>query len=94
MIIAADATSHRLCPWDPVRFHQGSMTLDETASQVIRTTAVSIRHETTVVTTGTDIATAVAVVIAVINAVVTSSHTPLYLPLLISRGRMLCSFSD
>ena len=86
MIIAVDAV-------DPVRFHQGSLTLDETASQAIVTT-VATGHETTVVTTGAGIATAVAVVIAVIVAMVMTGHTPLHLPLLISRGRMLCSFSD
>ena len=93
VIIAVGATSHRPCPWDPVQFRHSSLTLDETASQAIVTT-VATGHETTVVTTGADVATAVAVVIAVIDAVVTISHTPLHLPLLILRGRMFCSFSD
>ena len=93
VIIALDATSHRPCPWDPVRFHHGSLTLDETASQAIVTT-VATGHETTVVTTGADAATAVAVVIAVVDTVVMTGHTPLHLPLLILRGRMFCSSSD
>ena len=93
MIIAVGATSHRPCPWDPLQFRHSSLTLDETASQAIVTT-VTTGHETTVVKTGADAATAVAVVIAVIDVVVTTGHTPLHLPLLISRGRMFCSFSD
>ena len=93
VIIAVGATSHPPCPWDPVQFRHSSLTLDETASQAIVTT-VATRHETTVVTTGADVATAVAVVIAVVDAVVTIGHTPLHLPLLILRGRMFCSFSD
>ena len=93
MIIAAGATSHRPCPWDPVRPRHSSLTLDETASQAIVTT-VATGHKTTVVTTGADVTTAVAVVIAVIDAVVTTGHIPLHLLLLISRGRMFCSFLD
>ena len=93
MIIAADATSHRPCPWDQVRPRHNSLTLDETASQAIVTT-VTTGHETTVVTTGADAATAVAVVIAVVDTVVTIGRTPLHLPLLILRGRMFCSSSD
>ena len=93
VIIAAGATSHRLCPWDPVRPRHSSLTLDETDSQAIVTT-VATGHETTVVMTGADVATAVAVVIAVIDAAVTASHTPLHLLLLILRGRMFCSFLD
>ena len=93
MIIAADATSHLPCPWDPARSRHSSLTLDETASQAIVTT-VATGHETTVVTTGADAATAVAVVIAVVDTVVTTGLTPLHLPLLILRGRMFCSSSD
>ena len=93
VIIVAGATSHRLCPWDPVWFRHSSLKLDETASQAIVTT-VTTGHETTVVTTGAVVVTAVAVVIAVVGAVVMIGHTPLHLPLLILRGRMFCSFSD
>ena len=93
MIIAAGATSHRLCPWDPVRPRHISLMLDETASQATVTT-VTTGHETTVVTTGADAATVVAVVIAVVDTVVTTGRTPLHLPLLILRGRMFCSSSD
>ena len=93
VIIAAGATSHRLCSWDPVRPRHSSLTLDETASQATVTT-VATGHETTVVTTGADTATAVAVVIAMVDTVVTIGRTLLHLPLLILRGRMFCSFSD
>ena len=93
VIIAAGATSHRLCSWDPGQLRHSSLTLDETASQATVTT-VTTGHETTVVTTGADAATAVAVVIAVVDTVVTTGCTPLHLPLLILRGRMFCSSSD
>ena len=93
VIIAAGATSHRLCSWDPGQLRHSSLTLDETASQATVTT-VATGHETTVVTTGADAATAVAVVIAVVDTVVTIGSTPLHLPLLTLRGRMFCSFLD
>ena len=91
--IAAGATSHCLCPWDPVQAHHISLTLDETASQATGT-IVTTGHVTTVVTTGAGAATAVAVVIAVVATVVTIGRTPLHLLLLTLRGRMFCSFSD
>ena len=93
VIIAAGATSHRLCSWDPVRPRHSSLTLDETASQATVTTVIT-GHETTVVTTGADAATVVAVVIAVVDTVVTIGRIPLHLPLLTLRGRMFCSSSD
>ena len=93
VIIAAGATSHRLCSWDPGQLRHSSLTLDETASQATVTTVIT-GLETTVVTTGTDATTVMAVVIAVVDAMVTTGLTPLHLPLLILRVKMFCSSSD